>query len=129
MRSLLLYSNIVATAILFGCSNSTDEGDYIEWATPVVSQEVKSKTSSLVSFTARASWGSSCGGFSRAVVAKTDSVYSIKVFGRQPKNAVCLAVMISFEAPVTINIPSPGTYSFKFWRSDSTTIDTTFIVQ
>ena len=129
MKTIIFYLSVSILIALGSCSSSSDQGDYFERATPVLTQTVTAKTSTIVSFLARATWGSSCGSFSRSEVARTDSVYFIKVFGRQPKDAVCLTVVISFEAPITVNIPSPGTYSFKFWKSDSTSKDTTFTVQ
>jgi len=112
-----------------GCSRSTDEGDYIERVTPVENQTVTSKTSTSISFNTVVGWGNGCGKFSRSDVIKADSVYLIKILGREPKDAVCTAVLISFNAPVTINLPSTGTYTFKFWRSDSTSTDTTITIQ
>ncbi|MDE3057399.1 MAG: hypothetical protein KGJ59_05535 [Bacteroidota bacterium] len=122
------FAAIFPAALLLACSNATDQGGYTDWASPVVAQTVTAKTLSSVSFLAHAAWGNSCGRFSRAVVAKNGSVYSIKILGKQPKDAVCLAVVIAFEAPVTIGIFSPGTYTFKFWQSDSTTLDTPLTV-
>ena len=119
----------VVFTVFTGCSKSTDGDDYIERVTPVENQTVTAKTSTSISFNTLVGWGNGCGQFSRSVVVKTDSVYLIKILGKEPKDAVCTAVLISFNAPVTINLPSTGTYIFKFWRSDSTSRDTTITIQ
>jgi hypothetical protein len=126
---------IAATMMVLGsCSHTSDANvnngsDYIERASSVISQTITAKGSSAVTFNVSGSWGSSCGTFSRAEIGRSGSEYTIKIFGKQPKSAVCLAVMSSFNAPLTIDLPSPGTYRFKFWQSDTANIDTTFTIK
>ncbi len=119
---------IGSLVFVFSCSLLTDTGEFDEHLTNVLSQSVTSKSASSVSFLTRGGWGNSCGTFSRAEVNRADSVVFVKVYGKQPKDATCLTVMTSFLAPVTINLPSRSTYTFKFWSSDSTSIDTTFAI-
>lgn len=133
MKTLLV---MLMTACMTGCSHAIDAPDslgpgpgYIEAASPALSQTIVKKGGSSVSFSVRASWGSSCGSFSRALVSLDGNVYTIKILGKQPKEAVCLTVMSSFTAPVTIELPSPGLYRYRFWQSDSTAIDTTFVTK
>ena len=106
-----------------------DGVEYVEHASPVEYIAITSKGGSQVTFMTHASWGNSCGSFSRAVISNSDSGYSIQIVGRQRKDAVCLAVMSVFTAPVTVFLPSPGAYRFKFWRSDAAYLDTTFTVK
>ena len=129
MKNIPVYSSLLTALLIINCSKPADDGDYIEWPSETTHQRITAKTSSSISFIAQAAWGNSCGSFSRSLIIKTDSTYVIKIFGKQPKSAICLAVMSSFDAPVTINIPSSGTYTFKFWQSDSTSIDTTLTIQ
>lgn len=127
----ILLGFIFVVTFVLGCAQSNetnDNNDMEEHLSSVVRQSVTAKTTSSVSFLTRASWGSSCGSFSRSEVVITDTIVLIKVYGKQPKDAVCLAVMITFEAPVTVNIPLARTYTFKLWQSDSSSIDTTFSV-
>ena len=128
MKTIFMFFSLLVFTFFLSCSKSTDEGE-IDWVSPVVNQTVTTKTSSSVAFITKASWGNSCGRFSRSVVTKSDSIYSIKIFGKQPNNSVCATVMITFDAPVAVNITSSGSYTFKFWKSDSTSIDTTLIFQ
>lgn len=129
MKPTFLCLSMLTIASFVGCSNSTDEGEYIERASPAVTQTVASQSLSSIAFTVRATWGSSCGSFSRSEITKTGSIYSIKILGKEPKETTCLAVMTSFEAPVIIRIPSTGTYTFKFWQSDNTSKDTTMVIR
>ena len=123
------FQNVVLLTALFvsSCDQGAQPEEFIELASGVVSQSVTAKTASSISFRALAGWGSSCGTFSRAEVTMADSIVFIKVFGKQPKKAFCAAVNTLFEAPVTITIPSPRTYTFKFWAGDSSK-DTTVAV-
>jgi len=139
MKRVFVFAVLISTAaaaLAAGCSRDGDDGgtapgddQYTERVSPVESIRMASKGASRVTFTAYASWGSSCGSYSRAEVGTTDSAFTIKIYGKEPKNAVCLAVMTTFEAPVTVFLPSPGAYTFKFWRSDSTSLDTTFTIK
>lgn len=121
--------NIYRLVILAGCLLSCEEPekDYIERRSPVGSFTVIDRSSSGVTFDAEAWWENSCGKFSRATVDRFDSVYVIQVFGREPNNSTCLAAMTPFHAGISLSGIVPGRYIFKFWRSDSTTIDTTFV--
>lgn len=120
---------LTASLLFFlSCSLLNDQDEIVERPSAVVSQSVTTKSSSSVSFLTRASWGNSCGSFSRAEVNRVDTVVYIKIYGKEPKGATCLTVMITFEAPVTVSIPSTRTYTFKFWQSDSSSKDTTFAV-
>jgi hypothetical protein len=119
---------------LSACSHATDNGEsgsgnYVEHASPVLYQTVVKKGGASVSFLLGASWGNSCGSFSRAEVTFDNSDVSVKVIGRQPKGAVCLDVMSSFTAPVTVALPKPGAYRFLFWQSDTSAIDTMFVIK
>jgi hypothetical protein len=126
---------IVITALFHNCStadaviNGGDTVDYVERASPVEYVTITSKGGSQVTFMTHALWGNSCGVYSRPIVSSTGSEYSIMIMGKQRNDAVCLTVMTLFDAPVTVFLPSPGAYRFKFWRSDTTAIDTTFTVK
>lgn len=83
-------------------------------------------TSRAPAFVAKASWHNGCGRFERADISRKDSIYSIRIFGSQKKNAVCTQAPIEYDAPASFSpILERGTYTFKFWRSDTTSLDTT----
>ncbi len=112
-----------------GCS-PTDLGDeYLTLRSPVASAAVTSQSASEVSFLAKASWHNGCGRFARAEVTQNGFSILITVFGRQPKDANCTQAFIEFDAPVTFKVPSAGTYTFKFWRTDSTSYDITCTIR
>jgi hypothetical protein len=50
------------------------------------------------------------------------------VFAQRTTNDPCLQVLSSIEVPVTIVVPSNGTYSFRFWQYDGKTLDTTLTI-
>jgi len=89
---------------------------------------VTSKSASAVSLVAKASWHNGCGYFNRADVVSQANSFLITIYGQQERDANCTQAFIEFDAPVNIQIPSAGTYTFRFWETDSTTLDTTFAV-
>lgn len=134
MRTVMMMLFGAALLVLGSCSlvtSSQDKADseYMEAPSPVLSQNVATKGGASVTFMLKASWGSSCGSFSRAEVGRSGSEYTIKIYGRQLKSAVCLTVMSSYDVPLTIDLPSPGAYRFKFWQSDTSNIDTMFVIK
>jgi len=116
--------------VVFVDCSLTDFGDELVVRRSYVgSAAVTQKATFQVSFIAKASWHNGCGRFSRAEVTQSASSFFITVYGMQKKNAVCTQAFIEFDAPVTVQIPTAGTYTFKFWRTDSTSYDTTLTIQ
>lgn len=119
-----------AIILLIGC-DTVDETlpsqDIIEQSSVLV-QSVLLKTSTSVAFKIVAGKPSSCSVFWRAEQTVVDSVVFIKVFHHYPIDAGCLPVLSSYDAEITVsNLPSRKRYTFKFWASDSRTVDTVVV--
>ncbi len=127
MKTLTFAISIVLLG--FGTCEVTESDEDLTLRSSVASAKVTSQSTSQISFVAKASWHNGCGRFSSADVIQNASSFLITVFGTQKKNAVCTDAFIEFDAPVTIQVPVSGTYTFKFWRTDTTSFDTTFAVQ
>lgn len=52
----------------------------------------------------------------------------IKTFAVSDGSAVCPAVCVETEIPISIKLLVPGSYTFHFWKSDTSSIDTTLIL-
>jgi len=116
---------LLSSALFTSCQNSTDENKIVNGKSPVLSISSLTKTTNKVSFVAKASWHNGCGSFSHFTSTKADSTFYITVYGKQPLNATCTMAFIEYNAPVEIVINGLGKYSFKFWQSDTTSVDTT----
>lgn len=127
MKTKVLLFNLVLFSIIFlSCQTDiVNQPDKITLKSYVGSVTVSSKTNNKVSFIAKASWHNGCGKFSHFTSTKTDNVFDITVYGEQPKDAVCTLAIIEYDAPIEISIEESGKYTFRFWRSDATTLDTT----
>ena len=125
MSSRVIYCAAVALTFVLACDELNE--DFIERPSPVVSQSVTSRTPTSVIFKATAVWGNSCGRFSSATVFQIDSTYYIRVFGQEPRDAVCLTVMTTFDGMIAMSGIIPRRYTFKFWQSDTTSLDTTIV--
>jgi hypothetical protein len=53
----------------------------------------------------------------------------IKAFAVTDVSAVCPAVCVETEIPILIQLKVSGSYTFHFWRSDTSSIDTTLILE
>ena len=117
---IIIFSSILFSLVFLSCQN-----DEIISKSPVVSVSILSTTNSKVWFSTKASWHNGCGSFSHFTSTKTDTIFNITVFGKEPKDAICTAAFIEFDAPVDIPVEESGRFTFRFWQSDSTTVDTT----
>jgi len=52
----------------------------------------------------------------------------IKTFAVSDESSVCPAVCVEYQIPINIVFQTSGSYTFHFWRSDSSSIDTTLII-
>jgi hypothetical protein len=101
---------------------------YIVLPSYVFYARVTSHSATQVDFIARAGWPNGCGQFARAEAQRTDSTVFITVYGIAERHALCTESPIEFDAPVTVQIPFPGAYTFKFWQWDTLSYDTTFTI-
>lgn len=117
---------LFATLIVTSCSEL--EEDEITRAIPIEIFSVKNKSTLNIEFTASNSCGSMC--WKRTYFEKTISgndIY-IKTFATMDGSLVCTAVCVSVDVPINITLSSPGSYNFHFWKSDTSSIDTTIIM-
>ena len=125
--SSLLAPSLFALTALLSCSTGTESEEMIVQASPVFRVEVTQKSSNKITFLAKAGWPNGCGRFSHFESSQVGADYQIKVFGKQPREALCTQAGIQFDAPVDLTIGQPGTYTFRFWQSDFATLDTTIV--
>ena len=52
----------------------------------------------------------------------------IKTFAVSDESSVCPAVCVEYQIPINIVFQNSGSYTFHFWRRDSSSIDTTLII-
>lgn len=130
MRALIICLLAAAMTIcLTGCSDNATEPEpyWFYLAVPVDSIAVGQVNGSGAGFIARVGWRNACGEFSHNVITRDGNTFTVTVIGKEyisPATA-CAQVETSFSAPVSVPLPGPGTYTFRFWRTDSTTLDTT----
>jgi len=109
--------------ILSSCSEF--ETDEITRAIPIDSVSVNNISNLSVDFTAITYCGSLCWKstyFEKRIIA---SDVFIKTFAVLDKSAACPAVCVEVHTPITINLQSSGRFTFHFWKSDTSSIDTT----
>ena len=115
--------------LINSCSTTTDPADLIIRASSVAEISNVDLSSQNVTFHVKAWWSNSCGRLHHADIVKSDQSYDIKLFGFQKKEDICLTVISKYDAEVSINVQSPGKYTFKFWESDIATVDTTITIE
>jgi hypothetical protein len=119
------------SAFLFiaaGCDMGEPDDRYIVLPSHVFGARVTGHSATQVRFIARAGWYGGGGRFARAEVLHNDTTVFITVYGMQERDAISSASPIEFDAPVTVQIPFPATYTFRFWPWDTHSYDTTFAI-
>lgn len=69
-----------------------------------------------------------CWKFFRTDYNRSDMTYNAKIFAIPTGETVCPDVIGHVYAPLEVTVSGPGSYTFKFWRYDGTTLDTTVVV-
>jgi hypothetical protein len=136
-------SNIIKTLIVClcamgltvfsqGCSKKATPPEWTWIQTPMAvdSIGVGQVDSTGAGFIVRAWWHDGCGRLSHNSIVRNGNSYSVAIWGEEYINhgTACSQVMTSFRVPVAVTLPGPGTFTFRFWRTDSTTLDTTLTV-
>lgn len=114
------------TLFISACSSLDD--DEIRNPIPVDSISVNNVSNLNVNFTATIFCGSYCWKntyFEKRIVG--GDVF-IKTFAVSDRSSVCPAVCVEKETQINIKLFTPGSYTFHFWKSDTSSIDTTMVL-
>lgn len=127
MRAPFLPLFILLSGLLFlSCQEPEDNPKMITAKSPVTSIVDVTRTGGIVTAWVWASWPNGCGRYSHYEIFSADSVRVITVYGQQPEGAVCTQGIIRYLTGISIPSLPSGSYTFRFWQSDTTTVDTTF---
>jgi len=113
--------------IIFSACSSFEE-DEIRRPIPVDLISVNNISNITADFTATIFCGSYCWKntcFEKSI--KGNDVF-IKTFAVSDRSSVCPAVCVEKETPINIQLFTPGSYTFHFWKSDTSSIDTTIVL-
>jgi len=120
---------LLVTAIAFaGCL--TDSGQKAPDLWPVPALMFKNASVSGRSITIVVVFGVTSSGwvYSHTEQSRVGNTFSLRGFATPAQDA-SLPAMSVIEATVNVSVGTAGSYSFRFWQSDTTTLDTTFTVQ
>jgi hypothetical protein len=112
--------------ILSSCSEF--ETDEITRPIPIDSVSINNISNLNVNFTAITYYGSLCWKstyFEKRIIG---SDVFIKTFAVLDRSSACPAVCVEVKTPVKIILQSSGQFTFHFWKSDTTSVDTILIL-
>ena len=104
------------------------EDDEIKRQIPVDSISVNNISNLSVDFTASIFCGSLCWKNTYFEKKISGSDVFIKTFAISDGSSACPDVCVDYQTPIHISLLSAGSYTFHFWQSDTSNIDTTIIV-
>ena len=117
----LFFATILSACNIF-------EDDEIKLPIPVDSISVNNITNLLVDFTASIFCGTLCWKNTYFEKRISGSEVFIKTFAVSDGSLVCPAVWVDYQTPINISLLSAGRYTFHFWKSDTSNIDTTLFI-
>lgn len=86
--------------------------------------EVLSHAERSVRFAVTGRWRNTCGDVSRFESSRDGRVYLVRMYGEQPKGALCGQAITPISGEWGTEVPAPGTYTFQFWQGDGASLDT-----
>ncbi|MDZ7766972.1 MAG: hypothetical protein U5K00_21580 [Melioribacteraceae bacterium] len=121
---------ILIIFLLSSC-NITDSDDSENIITaPVPANKIAKLTITGKSITAKVIYTTPtpCWGFDRVEKTQSENSFTAKVFVKSDGSSICPLVIDSISVNHSINFQSGGDKTLRFWRSDSTYLDTTVTV-
>ena len=104
------------------------EDDEIKRPIPIDSISVNNISNLSVDFTASIFCGSMCWKHTYFEKRISGSDVFIKTFAVSDRSSVCPAVCVDYQTPINISLQSTGSYTFHFWKSDTSSIDTALLI-
>jgi hypothetical protein len=101
------------------------EEDDITRPIPVDSISVNNTSNLTADITATIFCGSYCWKNTYFEKSINGNKVFIKTFAVSDGSSVCPAVCVEYQILINIALQTSGSYTFHFWKSDSTSIDTT----
>jgi len=114
-------------AMIFSACSSFEE-DEITRPIPVDSIVVNTISNLTADFTAIIFCGSYCWKNTYFEKSINGNDVFIKTFAVLDRSSVCPAVCVEKETPINIQLFTPGGYTFHFWKSDTSSIDTMIVL-
>lgn len=123
---------IILVPIFYGCERSVDNTEWIE--AKMYTEEAELPPSGQVghpiNFTVSSTFGDDCWEFSRFYIIPSGSdVYVTPYAKHLVKRLTCATVMTDVSGEGRFTPRVPGEYRFRFWQSDTLSLDYTVIVQ
>lgn len=117
---------LLIAIVLSSCSVFEEED--ITRPIPVDSISVNSTSNLTADFTATIFCGSYCWKNTYFEKSINGNNVFIKTFAVSEESSVCPDVCVEYQTPINIALPASGSYTFHFWKSNTSSIDTTLIL-
>ena len=116
---------ILLVTLIPACSIRDDEDIKVLFPTDLV---LVNNTSLNAEFTATVFCGSYCWKSTSFESSIKGGDIFIKTFAVFDGSTVCPQVCVEYKTPINITLPVSGDYTFHFWRSDTSSIDTVIAI-
>lgn len=119
---------LILLLITAGCIFDSGEDDYRYGVVSIDSVAVLSVQERTVFFACYSEVSDYCWQVHRFLSNRQGNDIFITVEAKHQEGVQCATAFKTLESPVYFEVDAPGAYSFHFWQSDSSTVDTTFAI-
>lgn len=130
---VIIFIVLPTTAILILLSCSLLSKDSKWTYGPMIASEISKieidSARGIAEFQIKSAFNSGCSEFSHVESASENNYRFVKFYQKRERDRYCTTEMVDTEIIWIADGLSPGQYKFHFWRSDSTSLDTTIVLQ
>src|SRR5258708_23314538 len=109
------------------CERSLDTDDVLVFPVPTSRIQITLTTGNTISFSSEVP-GVGCDSFSNFEDHQNGHERFIKIFLQEPKVRSCSYHVIFIDVTIELFVVQSGSYTFHFWQSDTSSLDTTVTV-
>ncbi|MBI9070851.1 MAG: hypothetical protein JEY94_04600 [Melioribacteraceae bacterium] len=123
----LLGLSIISIFIMVSCDLTNLGDEDVFRKVPVLKITSIKRDAGKIEFEVNASYPNGCGSFSHSEWTQRVTNIDVAVYGKQKDGATCTDAIITIKGKVELNEPVSGSYTYHFWQSDSSSLDTTLV--
>lgn len=125
MNKIIPLASIVFLTFNNSCLFEPDEKEYIQGPFCVDSVKVTQIEDRNVTFECIGWTGDPCWEHDHTEIDCQNPDYFVQIFVKRDKSLICPQVISKMTIPVSITVGQDTSYTFHFWQTDSTSLDTT----
>ena len=127
MKRILILWFVIAVGVA-GCSLFDDDDNYLVHPLRTLDIDVDGMWSHGATFRFHSQLPDPCYEYYRTDIERNAVGVLVTVYARRDRSLFCSCEVVDVFWNIDVQVPTSGTYLFRFWETDSATVDTTLFV-